>query len=121
MCICEVIFYCRINVFLLKQKTAYEMRISDWSSDVCSSDLSVGTRRADLAPFERLAQAIKDSALKFRQLIKEQHAQMRQTYLTWPDLQSPAHKRRHRSAMMRRAIRPKIGRASCRGRVGQYV
>src|SRR3546814_20777375 len=26
--------------FFLKQKTAYEMRISDWSSDVCSSDLS---------------------------------------------------------------------------------
>src|SRR3546814_7820480 len=30
----------RMNVFLcFKQKTAYEMRISDWSSDVCSSDL----------------------------------------------------------------------------------
>src|SRR3546814_11944997 len=30
-------------LFLFKQKTAYEMRISDWSSDVCSSDLlSVG-------------------------------------------------------------------------------
>src|SRR3546814_10746276 len=28
--------------FFFKQKTAYEMRISDWSSDVCSSDLSVG-------------------------------------------------------------------------------
>src|SRR3546814_972504 len=26
-------------VFVFKQKTAYEMRISDWSSDVCSSDL----------------------------------------------------------------------------------
>src|SRR3546814_1017678 len=26
-------------IFFLKQKTAYEMRISDWSSDVCSSDL----------------------------------------------------------------------------------
>src|SRR3546814_6363072 len=26
-------------VFFVKQKTAYEMRISDWSSDVCSSDL----------------------------------------------------------------------------------
>src|SRR3546814_16188549 len=26
-------------VFLFKQKTAYELRISDWSSDVCSSDL----------------------------------------------------------------------------------
>src|SRR3546814_9434266 len=29
-------------VFFFKQKTAYEMRISDWSSDVCSSDLSEG-------------------------------------------------------------------------------
>src|SRR3546814_6047662 len=28
-------------VFLFKQKTAYEMRISDWSSDVCSSDLKL--------------------------------------------------------------------------------
>src|SRR3546814_3508921 len=28
-------------VFFFKQKTAYEMRISDWSSDVCSSDLAV--------------------------------------------------------------------------------
>src|SRR3546814_8656675 len=27
--------------FLFKQKTAYEMRISDWSSDVCSSDLAM--------------------------------------------------------------------------------
>src|SRR3546814_4727249 len=27
------------GIFCLKQKTAYEMRISDWSSDVCSSDL----------------------------------------------------------------------------------
>src|SRR3546814_1577235 len=31
--------------FFFKQKTAYEMRISDWSSDVCSSDLvAIGTR-----------------------------------------------------------------------------
>src|SRR3546814_8928458 len=29
-----------LYVFFVKQKTAYEMRISDWSSDVCSSDLS---------------------------------------------------------------------------------
>src|SRR3546814_9220725 len=28
-----------ISFFFFKQKTAYEMRISDWSSDVCSSDL----------------------------------------------------------------------------------
>src|SRR3546814_5227071 len=31
-----------ICFFFFKQKTAYEMRISDWSSDVCSSDLDVG-------------------------------------------------------------------------------
>src|SRR3546814_5161671 len=30
-----------IFVFFFKQKTAYEMRISDWSSDVCSSDLTM--------------------------------------------------------------------------------
>src|SRR3546814_4993443 len=35
-CLCYVIFY----FFFFKQKTAYEMRISDWSSDVCSSDLA---------------------------------------------------------------------------------
>src|SRR3546814_18491077 len=29
-------------MFFFKQKTAYELRISDWSSDVCSSDLSCG-------------------------------------------------------------------------------
>src|SRR3546814_18942785 len=31
-------------IFFFKQKTAYEMRISDWSSDVCSSDLTELTR-----------------------------------------------------------------------------
>src|SRR3546814_2605071 len=31
--------------FFFKQKTAYEMRISDWSSDVCSSDLAFSSRR----------------------------------------------------------------------------
>src|SRR3546814_4363457 len=30
---------CGVYFFFFKQKTAYEMRISDWSSDVCSSDL----------------------------------------------------------------------------------
>src|SRR3546814_5465775 len=36
--ILHVLFLC---FFCFKQKTAYEMRISDWSSDVCSSDLHV--------------------------------------------------------------------------------
>src|SRR3546814_5591953 len=33
-------------VFFFKQKTAYEMRISDWSSDVCSSDLMQANEKA---------------------------------------------------------------------------
>src|SRR3546814_15562209 len=33
------------HFFFFKQKTAYEMRISDWSSDVCSSDLGLRPRR----------------------------------------------------------------------------
>src|SRR3546814_3445485 len=33
--------------FFFKQKTAYEMRISDWSSDVCSSDLQVAFQLSD--------------------------------------------------------------------------
>src|SRR3546814_2036001 len=37
MCCC--VGGCYTLVFFFKQKTAYEMRISDWSSDVCSSDL----------------------------------------------------------------------------------
>src|SRR3546814_4625289 len=36
VCVCHCLFF-----FFFKQKTAYEMRISDWSSDVCSSDLDV--------------------------------------------------------------------------------
>src|SRR3546814_18362223 len=34
------------SLFFFKQKTAYEMRISDWSSDVCSSDLPVEEQQA---------------------------------------------------------------------------
>src|SRR3546814_9041385 len=43
---------CFLFFFFFKQKTAYEMRISDWSSDVCSSDLRTGrfVRRRLLGP-----------------------------------------------------------------------
>src|SRR3546814_8061179 len=43
MCVLHFVFFFVCLVcslfFFFKQKTAYEMRISDWSSDVCSSDL----------------------------------------------------------------------------------
>src|SRR3546814_1724440 len=39
---------CVFVFFFFKQKTAYEMRISDWSSDVCSSDLPEGEAHAPI-------------------------------------------------------------------------
>src|SRR3546814_1725130 len=45
LCLCWLAFSYFLFVcffFFFKQKTAYEMRISDWSSDVCSSDLEHG-------------------------------------------------------------------------------
>src|SRR3546814_2190803 len=59
---------CFLGVFLLffffKQKTAYEMRISDWSSDVCSSDLVGCPRRRDVGD---------GLALAARQRRRDQH------------------------------------------------
>src|SRR3546814_8451975 len=66
--LCLVCYVCCMSeflcVFFFKQKTAYEMRISDWSSDVCSSDLAEQGQRAlvvasgmqlviDIEPFQQ--------------------------------------------------------------------
>src|SRR3546814_727301 len=45
-----VLLVCLVLFFFFKQKTAYEVRISDWSSDVCSSDLSRPTGPASPGP-----------------------------------------------------------------------
>src|SRR3546814_8165171 len=50
---CVWIFFCVVYFLFFKQKTAYEMRISDWSSDVCSSDLIRSLRRPPLGSFDR--------------------------------------------------------------------
>src|SRR3546814_1694381 len=50
LCVCVYVGdYYLLFFFFFKQKTAYEMRISDWSSDVCSSDLGI-----DLAAIPRI-------------------------------------------------------------------
>src|SRR3546814_5565159 len=54
-----------VGFFFFKQKTAYEMRISDWSSDVCSSDLStkpalvMTTRQTKLHSEQVLSEGLK--------------------------------------------------------------
>src|SRR3546814_6017292 len=79
--------------FFFKQKTAYEMRISDWSSDVCSSDLIHGGERA---------------ALRLR-VGHRAHRVARRLDL-------------RRLAVARIGFAEhEIGRASCRERVCQYV
>src|SRR3546814_3229359 len=50
-------------IFFFKQKTAYEMRISDWSSDVCSSDLG------NVAYFHRCAIGLPAHVREGQQLI----------------------------------------------------
>src|SRR3546814_5411791 len=89
-----------VMFFFYKQKTAYEMRISDWSSDVCSSDLHGrhDQRRPDL---DGLA------------VIRSGQQPTSRTR----DVAGTA------SAMIARSGRSaiKLGRASCRERVCQYV
>src|SRR3546814_12659930 len=110
--------------FFFKQKTAYEMRISDWSSDVCSSDLLALTRG------ERFAEKV-DRLLLVRP--KLDHARppritskgVRSSSCALPSpltnsllpdrTPSPPPPPRCKSFV------PKIGRASCRERVCQYV
>src|SRR3546814_9465415 len=90
-------------VFFFKQKTAYEMRISDWSSDVCSSDLD----EVGLEIYAPLGLADRERAGKVAVAEHPLHARQ------FPDFVFI-------SQSGRDAI-GEIGRASCRERVCQYV
>src|SRR3546814_2689785 len=50
---CYVCLFVCLFFFFFKQKTAYEMRISDWSSDVCSSDLDPDQHQGHDDPHSR--------------------------------------------------------------------
>src|SRR3546814_1146152 len=54
-------------LFFFKQKTAYEMRISDWSSDVCSSDLHEAASIETEIRFEQGVQALQQQAASGQQ------------------------------------------------------
>src|SRR3546814_2177800 len=95
--------------FFFKQKTAYEMRISDWSSDVCSSDLvKDGNQRVDL---RRAGGVLHD------------HDRL-PPFFFLRVADAPIHHARARvdsAAVELAAAGDEIGRASCRERVCQYV
>src|SRR3546814_4018181 len=92
--------------FFFKQKTAYVMRISDWSSDVCSPDLFVTISDSEVPLADAIASYLFNS-----QLVCTADGAMR--------LIVAQESRDH--AGVWRAIESKIGRASCRERVCQYV
>src|SRR3546814_9027408 len=97
-------------MFFFKQKTAYEMRISDWSSDVCSSDLVV---IQDLVVALSLAAVPVHRVIETRgRSVLEMHRLAGKRAETRGDEQEPGEQ-----------FRPvfQIGRASCRERVCQYV
>src|SRR3546814_7746468 len=65
------VFCCVFCFFFFKQKTAYEMRISDWSSDVCSSDLAVLTvADADEARAAGLAAELGCKSVPVREIMR---------------------------------------------------
>src|SRR3546814_3351808 len=102
--------------FFFKQKTAYEMRISDWSSDVCSSDL---TRTERIAP---MLKTLTDDILVAPQIsvadVEEAKALgVKLVINNRPDHESPDQPEGNE---IEEAAR-EIGRASCRERVCQYV
>src|SRR3546814_10073159 len=77
----------KLYVFLFQRNTAYEMRISDWSSDVCSSDLrgqdivagavEDAVDAGDLVRGRALAHALDDrDAARDRRFIFERHARL---------------------------------------------
>src|SRR3546814_9531038 len=68
-----------ISYFLFKQKTAYEMRISDWSSDVCSSDLEVITDlvRNEIQSYKQLPANFYQIQTKFRDEVRPRFGIMR--------------------------------------------
>src|SRR3546814_17636269 len=130
-----------IFVFFFKQKTAYEMRISDWSSDVCSSDLGVvlpqpGDYAVAMCFMPRDENARTVAVEQFSRFVRNEG----QVLLGWRDVPvntdglgqtvleempviRPAIVGRgdnvkHQEALERKllATRKPIGRASCRGR-----
>src|SRR3546814_7567748 len=104
--------------FFFKQKTAYEMRISDWSSDVCSSDLPV----QELADQQRHAQVDQRGqriGLEGAEITRLNEVGGK-AQLFGSDLRTDRRAEHHDDDLAAQG-RPEIGRASCRERVCQYV
>ena len=70
--------------------------------------MRIGARDIDHPGFKRLAQRIKHRALEFGQLVKEQHAKMRQADLSRLDPEPPAAKKRRQTSRSATALLPPL-------------
>src|SRR3546814_4178424 len=69
--------------FFCKQKTAYEMRISDWSSDVCSSDLGFCVTDSDRTVLGKVTSTSHDPEL-LRRLLRAKDRMDAASHEAWP-------------------------------------
>src|SRR3546814_14780988 len=67
------------GVCFFKQKTAYEMRISDWSSDVCSSDLRIAAQQAIEGARVAQEQVLNKVRIERDRLLRSQQIAQRQS------------------------------------------
>src|SRR3546814_8196717 len=107
-------------MFLFKQKTAYEMRISDWSSDVCSSDLAVALRIVCARAGGRRLVAVVGVDGKTRPAIGRR-SEIENVRVTGGARLLAACLTDCAQQATLRAAALQIGRAPCRERVCQYV
>src|SRR3546814_10251011 len=106
-------------VFCFKQKTAYEMRISDWSSDVCSSDLDGIYGRSNAIRVQGWAAGSVTSDRSIRVLVF--HCGDYLGVLTPGNRRADVAAMLHRNSSTSGFNADEIGRASCRERVFKYV
>src|SRR3546814_4849973 len=103
--------------FFFKQKTAYEMRISDWSSDVCSSDLKGHGQAQDAhVAFEAAAERIDKQLRRYMRRLKDKSSPS-QPSATLDEIQANA----SYIAFDAGNEEEEIGQAACRERGWQVV
>src|SRR3546814_1512751 len=107
-----------VIVFFFKQKTAYEMRISDWSSDVCSSDL-------DAVPGEAQGRLHREARVLARLLERDPRAGARVLRRLHRVLVGPVGQRHARAEGqgVHRSEERRVGKecvSTCRSRLSPY-
>src|SRR3546814_19740869 len=120
---------CCVIFFFFKQKTAYEMRISDWSSDVCSSDLNrfAAVMRINIGSADEARREFALRVLHGKIFLIGPHGELNHLRRHLQKYRIEMAKQRHgpfcKACVLghHALVFPEIGRASCWEREFQYV